>query len=180
MSSQVYFRLQHGKVMEPIAFTGPHIKLIDLKLAILEKKDMTTGFDFDLKISDAENSSKLYEGDDTFVPKNASVVAKRMPVPVGTGILSRLKARGHGNGYASAAGSNDIILPTKAEENIDEVDVAVKEENADQNGSSGATADRSTPEPEFLPEEDEEELAMLRSITERYRLTHVCCVVGCA
>ena len=58
MASVVYFRMQHGKISEPISFTGHQIKLIDLKRAILEKKEMKTGFDFDLKIIDADNSTK--------------------------------------------------------------------------------------------------------------------------
>ena len=85
--------MQHGKVSEPISFTGHQIKLMDLKRSILEKKEMKNGFDFDLRITDADNSTKVYEGEDSFVPKNASVVVKRMPVTGGNGILSRLKAR---------------------------------------------------------------------------------------
>lgn len=61
MASVVYFRMQHGKQSEPVSFSGHQIKLIDLKRAILEKKEMKTGFDFDLKISDADNSSKSKE-----------------------------------------------------------------------------------------------------------------------
>lgn len=35
----------------------------------------------------------VYEGDESFVPKNASVVVKRMPVAGGNGLLTRLKNR---------------------------------------------------------------------------------------
>lgn len=172
MSSQVYFRLQYGKVLEPIEFTGPHIKLIDLKRAILEKKNMKTGFDFDLKICDAENNSKVFEGDQTDVPKNTSVVVRRMPVPVGTGILSRLKAHGHSSGV----GSNEILLPTKAEESIDEVsEVKTEGPQASAEGATTESAEttesgRSVEEMIAEQQEDEEEMALLRSITERYNL----------
>lgn len=40
----------------------------------------------------------VYNGDESFVPKNTTVVVKRIPVPPGTGLLTRLNAtapRGH-------------------------------------------------------------------------------------
>ena len=57
MSSSVYFRMHHGNQLEPINFTGHQITLLDLKRAIMEVKNFK-GFDFDLKITDAENDAK--------------------------------------------------------------------------------------------------------------------------
>ena len=58
MSSSVYFRMKHGTVSEPINFDGHQIRLLELKRAIIEKKQLRSGLDFDLQISDAENSSR--------------------------------------------------------------------------------------------------------------------------
>lgn len=57
MSSSIYFRMHHGNQLEPINFTGHQITLLDLKRAIVEMKSFK-GLDFDLKITDAENSTK--------------------------------------------------------------------------------------------------------------------------
>ncbi len=58
MSSFIYFRMQHGKQVESVPFIGHQMTLLDLKRAILEKKELKSGLDFDLRIVDAENSAK--------------------------------------------------------------------------------------------------------------------------
>ena len=58
MSSVVYYRMHHGKQFEPINFDGHQIRLIDLKKAVLEKKNLKAGIDFDLEVLDADNSSR--------------------------------------------------------------------------------------------------------------------------
>ena len=50
--SVVYFRMHHGNQSEQISFGGNGIKLIDLKRDILEKKNLSSSLDFDLKIVD--------------------------------------------------------------------------------------------------------------------------------
>lgn len=102
--------------MEPVQFTGHQLRLLDLKRTIVEQKKMSSAMDFDLKITDAEDKNKgtvldalyspaltheapplcfaspVYGGDDTFVPKNSSVVVKRVPVMGGgAGLLARLR-----------------------------------------------------------------------------------------
>ena len=87
-----------------------------------------------------------------------------------------MKARGH----SSASGSNEIILPTKAEENIDEVaepEVKTETEGQEGGGDNNGAADDAAPDVMMESSmEDEEELALLRSITERYNynLIRVC------
>jgi hypothetical protein len=57
----------------------------------MEKKQLKQGMDFDLIIMEADNTDKIFSGDDTYIPKNSSVVVKRVPKAKGTGLLSRLK-----------------------------------------------------------------------------------------
>jgi hypothetical protein len=47
----------------------------------------------------------VYHGDDSFVPKNTTVVVKRIPVPQGTGLLTRL-----GNAHRSHAMSVFLVF----------------------------------------------------------------------
>ena len=168
MTSQVFFRMQHGKAMEPISFSGPSIKLIDLKRAVLEKKDLKTGLDFDLRVVDAENASIKFEGDDTAVPRNTAVVVKRVPVAVGTGIIARLHAR---RPTASAA-THQIILPSKAEKDIEEQE---QPEVVAPNEVPPETVPVANDigEADLEPTVDEEELALLRGVTERYLLSYI-------
>ena len=89
--SQVYFRMQiaKSKTLEPIHFTGNQIRLLDLQRAIMEKKNMSSGTDFDLILMDAEDTSKVYKGDDTYIPKNTAVVVRKVVKQAGQGLLSR-------------------------------------------------------------------------------------------
>lgn len=57
MSSVIHFKMVHGRNPETISFTGHQIKLIDLKRAILEKKNISAAFDFDFRISYVDNPS---------------------------------------------------------------------------------------------------------------------------
>jgi len=50
--------MHHGKEMDQIVFNGNGIKLLDLKKEIVEKKNITTTLDFDLKIVDENKKGK--------------------------------------------------------------------------------------------------------------------------
>ena len=58
MSSVIYFRMKHGKEFEPIHFDGHQIRLLDLKRAMLELKQIKSGVDFDLHIVDSDNDTR--------------------------------------------------------------------------------------------------------------------------
>lgn len=58
MSSSVYFKYSHAKESEPVCFSGHQIKVIDLKRSIVDLKNLKGGMDFDLKINDADNTTK--------------------------------------------------------------------------------------------------------------------------
>ena len=78
-----------SKTLEPITFTGHQIRLLDLQRAIMEKKNMKEGSDFDLVLMDAEDTSKIYSGEDTYIPKNTAVVVRKVVKKAGQGLLSR-------------------------------------------------------------------------------------------
>lgn len=132
--SVVHFRMHHGKDSETITFSGNGIKLLDLKKEIVDKKKITGTLDFDLKIVDENNKGELlvplrapcpppadsaaaYEDDDELVPKNASVVVRRIPAKSSkAGLMTRINNRGIAAGGAKA----DIIMPMKADESAAE------------------------------------------------------------
>ena len=61
MSHQIQFRMQHGSAekFDSISFSADFISLLDLKLAILEKKKFSKANDFDLIITDADSNKGL-------------------------------------------------------------------------------------------------------------------------
>ena len=138
MSSVIYFRLNAGTEMEPVHFTGHQLRLLDLKRAIVEKKKLATGLDFELDVRDAEVASKrkhlkknkkchdmtcgfktlrslsllAYVGDDSFVPRNSSVVAKRRPLSgAGPGLIARLGSSKPASAHAGYASPASIAVP---------------------------------------------------------------------
>jgi protein MPE1 len=88
--SVVNFRMHHGNTHEQVTFSGNWIKLLDLKKEILDKKKISGSLDFDLKIVD-EKTSKEYKEDDETVPKNSTVVVKRIPSK--NSLIARLNNR---------------------------------------------------------------------------------------
>ena len=77
MSSSIQFRFSSSKTYEAVTFSGLMIKLLELKRAIVEKRNLDKGTsDFDLRISNAQ-TDEVYESDDVMVPKNTSVVVRR-------------------------------------------------------------------------------------------------------
>lgn len=56
MSSAVHFRFKSAKEFESATFEGDFLKVADLKLAIVERKKLNFGENFDLEISDAQTA----------------------------------------------------------------------------------------------------------------------------
>lgn len=56
MTSCVHFRFKSARQFETLTFEGDFLKVADLKLAIVERKKLNFGEDFDLEISDASTS----------------------------------------------------------------------------------------------------------------------------
>lgn len=52
MSSSVRFRFKSAREFETLPFDGDFVKVADLKIAIFERKKLSSGEGFDLEISD--------------------------------------------------------------------------------------------------------------------------------
>ena len=91
MSSSIQFRFSSSKTYEAVTFSGLMIKLLELKRAIVEKRNLDKGTsDFDLRISNAQ-TDEVYESDDVMVPQTTSVVVRRVPGTAETGLLAKLE-----------------------------------------------------------------------------------------
>ena len=101
--------MHHGKDMEQIYFPGNGIKLIDLKREIVDKKKFNAVLDFELQITDESKKGKClpycivaralllfleYTDDNEVVPKNSSLIVKRIAAKNSkAGLLARLSGR---------------------------------------------------------------------------------------
>ena len=91
--SSVTIRMFHGNSTDQISFSGNGIKLLDLKKEIVDIKKFSTQLDFDLQITD-ENGNKEYVDDNEVVPKNSSLVVKRISAKNPKfGLIARLNNR---------------------------------------------------------------------------------------
>ncbi|CAM9682164.1 unnamed protein product, partial [Phaeothamnion confervicola] len=92
MSSVVHYRFKASKEVHSVNFSGMFIKAFDLKVAIVEQRNMHKGLDFDLEIKNS-TSSEVYGSDMAMIPKNATVVVRRIPPPgKHNGLLARIQA----------------------------------------------------------------------------------------
>lgn len=53
----IHFKFKSAKEYDTVSFPGTAIRLIDLKKAIVDKKKLTKGLDFDLVIADAQTGA---------------------------------------------------------------------------------------------------------------------------
>jgi hypothetical protein len=125
MASVVKFRREEGSEFTLVPFSGAAIKLLDLKRAIVEAKFGTTSSsDFDFVIKDV--NGKEYVADDELVPRDSSVMWRRVRCKTSVGLLTRLKApkrfegsRGRpapAQSHSTHANSHDYQLPMQEEE----------------------------------------------------------------
>nr|CCA26296.1 conserved hypothetical protein [Albugo laibachii Nc14] len=88
----IHFKFKSAKDFDTVNFPGTVIRVIDLKKAIVEKKKLNKGLDFDLVITDAQNG-KVYDDENLQLARNTSVTVKRIPsLHPGSGLLARMKA----------------------------------------------------------------------------------------
>lgn len=88
MSSAVHFRFKSARDFDTVTFDGDFISIADLKVGIVEVKKLNYGEGFDLDISDAQTSDD-YADEAYLLPKNTSVVVRRVPGLKPGGILSQ-------------------------------------------------------------------------------------------
>eukprot|EP00611_Tribonema_gayanum_P007601 TRINITY_DN169_c0_g1_i2.p1 TRINITY_DN169_c0_g1~~TRINITY_DN169_c0_g1_i2.p1 ORF type:complete len:171 (+),score=27.43 TRINITY_DN169_c0_g1_i2:225-737(+) len=91
MASTVHYKFKSAKDFDAVAFSGMVISLFDLKRAIVEQKNLHKGMDFDLAIVN-DQTKEEYTDDTQAIPKNTSVVVKRVPAKSkGGGLLAKIK-----------------------------------------------------------------------------------------
>lgn len=110
--SVIQFKFSASKTYESIEFNGLMIKLLELKRAIVEKRGLMKGMDFDLAVSNAQTKEN-YTDDDMMIPKNTSVVVRRVPASGGQpGLLARLDGTASGTKKAASA-ARPIEVPAR-------------------------------------------------------------------
>ncbi|KAJ8614066.1 hypothetical protein CTAYLR_005839 [Chrysophaeum taylorii] len=96
-SSVIQFRFSSSKSFDAIEFSGLMIKLLELKRAIVEKRNLMRGMDFDLSVANAQ-TSEVYADDDMMIPKNTAVVVRRVPTTGGApGLIAKLEGKARGS-----------------------------------------------------------------------------------
>ncbi|EEY56544.1 uncharacterized protein PITG_10087 [Phytophthora infestans T30-4] len=99
----IHFKFKSAKEFDTVTFPGAVIRVLDLKKAIVDKKKLAKGLDFDLVITDAQNG-KVYDDENTQLPRNTSVTVKRIPSQQpGSGLLARMKQEAAVAAAAAAA-----------------------------------------------------------------------------
>ncbi|GMF16353.1 unnamed protein product [Phytophthora lilii] len=99
----IHFKFKSAKEFDTVTFPGAVIRVLDLKKAIVDKKKLAKGLDFDLVITDAQNG-RVYDDENTQLPRNTSVTVKRIPSQQpGSGLLARMKQEAAVAAAAAAA-----------------------------------------------------------------------------
>eukprot|EP00898_Chlorokybus_atmophyticus_P003278 jgi/Chlat1/3951/Chrsp26S04203 len=74
----VHFKFKSAKDYDSIGLDGHFISVGDLKQAIVTSKGLAKGADFDLLLTNAQTNEE-YEDEAFLIPKNTSVIVKRVP-----------------------------------------------------------------------------------------------------
>ncbi|KAJ0393312.1 hypothetical protein P43SY_009980 [Pythium insidiosum] len=107
----IHFKFKAAKEFDTVTFPGTVIRVIDLKKAIVDKKKLNKGLDFDLVITDAQNG-KVYDDENMQLPRNTSVTVKRIPSQQpGGGLLARMKAEAAAAAAAASVSAAAIASP---------------------------------------------------------------------
>ena len=83
MSSTIHYKFRSAKEYDSYRFEGSGIPVWQLKTEIIESKKLEKSTDFDLVITNAQTSAD-YTDDMQIIPRNTSVVVRRVPVAPGS------------------------------------------------------------------------------------------------
>eukprot|EP00894_Picocystis_sp_ML_P002122 jgi/Pico_ML_1/52639/g3317.t1 len=78
MSGTVHYKFKSALNFSSIAFDGGFISVSDLKKTIAEKSGLASSNDTDLEVSNAQ-TNEVYRDETFLVPKNTSVLVRRVP-----------------------------------------------------------------------------------------------------
>ncbi|XP_077219293.1 E3 ubiquitin ligase PQT3-like isoform X1 [Tasmannia lanceolata] len=74
----VYYKFKSAKDYDSVSIDGHFISVANLKEKIFESKHLGRGTDFDLMVSNAQTNEE-YADEATLIPKNTSVLVRRVP-----------------------------------------------------------------------------------------------------
>jgi len=77
--SSIHYKFRSSTEYDTVTFDGQSISLNDLREAIMLQKKIVKSPAYTLEITNAQ-TKEVYELDDEMVPKNSSVIIKRVPV----------------------------------------------------------------------------------------------------
>lgn len=106
MSSFIHYKFKSAKDFDTYRFEGAGIPVWELKQEIIQAKKLGKGMDFDLVILNAQTNEE-YRSDSFIVPKNTSVLVKRVP---------GVKVRQYGVDHSQASGDRraEVLQPVQA------------------------------------------------------------------
>merc|ERR1739848_577753 len=79
VSSSIHYRFKATSEYATITFDGPSITVHELREAIMESNRMAKSPSHTLEITNAQ-TKEVYQLDSFMVPKNSSVIVKRVPL----------------------------------------------------------------------------------------------------
>lgn len=106
--SSIHYKFKSSVEYDTLTFDGLHISLADLKKAILVQKKIGKSAEFDLQITNAQTGEE-YKDESHLIPKNASVIVRRIPVG---GVRANIKAEPvdlNGSPYLKSVCSSTIF-----------------------------------------------------------------------
>eukprot|EP01112_Ceratiomyxa_fruticulosa_P015835 TRINITY_DN4713_c0_g1_i1.p1 TRINITY_DN4713_c0_g1~~TRINITY_DN4713_c0_g1_i1.p1 ORF type:complete len:247 (-),score=35.97 TRINITY_DN4713_c0_g1_i1:274-1014(-) len=129
----VHFKFKAARDYDTVTFEGGFISLADLKKAIVQKKKLGKGNDFDLVVTNAQ-SQEDYKDDNFLIPKNTSVIVRRVP------ILGNQLRSGPANTATTSSYSTTTTTTSNSSTSLNTGKVSVgrppqKHEDADEFGS---------------------------------------------
>ncbi|KAL6248017.1 Protein mpe1 [Rhinocladiella similis] len=114
MASYVYFKFKSQKEPQRVTIDGPHTDVWNLKREIISISRLGDGTDFDLKIY-KENSNEEYTDDTEIIPKDSTVLARRLPAATpGKGRAAR-----YVSGKPPVSAKPTSSAPSKAAKTVD-------------------------------------------------------------
>ncbi|CAI8609575.1 unnamed protein product [Vicia faba] len=114
----VYYKFKSARDYDSIPMDGPFISVGTLKEKIFESKHLGRGTDFDLLVTNAQTNEE-YLDEETLVPKNTSVLIRRVPgrprLPIVTELQQNLENKvvetDHGNSSLAADDMSAMKYP---------------------------------------------------------------------
>jgi E3 ubiquitin-protein ligase RBBP6 len=90
----IHYKFRSAREYDTITVDGGFISLFDLKKAIIEAKKLGKSMDLDLEVVNAQ-TNEAYTDESTLIPKNTSVIVRRVPTTKMASIVQPASAPTH-------------------------------------------------------------------------------------